>query len=92
MNANDALASQVKTREGKQADDAALVSNLNVKPGAKVMMMGTPEVAIRATEEAAQAAPEVQDDFDIGPEDAQSLDVKDQPEVQVGEPGRVCGT
>mmetsp|Transcript_19420 Transcript_19420/g.54299 ORF Transcript_19420/g.54299 Transcript_19420/m.54299 type:complete len:341 (+) Transcript_19420:134-1156(+) len=72
----------VKTREGKQADDAALVSNLNVKPGAKVMMMGTPEVAIRATEEAAQAAPEVQDDFDIGPEDAQSLDVKDQPEVQ----------
>ncbi|KAF5835203.1 hypothetical protein DUNSADRAFT_7746 [Dunaliella salina] len=72
----------VKTKEGKQADDAALVSNLNVKPGAKVMMMGTPEVAIRATEEAAQAAPEVQDDFDIGAEDAQTLDVKDQPEVQ----------
>ena len=56
----DPVCTQVKTTEGKPADDAALVSKLNVKPGAKVMMMGTPEVDIKATEDAAFAAPEVQ--------------------------------
>jgi len=49
--------------------------------------MGTPEVDIKATEEAALAAPDIQDDFDIGAEDAQTLDVKDRPEVQVMTPG-----
>jgi hypothetical protein len=34
------------------------------------------------------AAPEVQDDFDLRPEEEQALDVKDQPEV--GLAGGVC--
>lgn len=32
----------------------------------------------------ATAAPEVQDDFDLRPEEEQALDIKDQPEVNEG--------
>ncbi len=33
-------------------------------------------------QEEALAAPEVQDDFDLGPEEEQALEVKDKPEVR----------
>ena len=42
---------------------------------------------IEATAKEAEAAPEVQDDFDIGEQDEATLEVKDRPEVQV----RCCG-
>ncbi len=38
---------------------------------------------IEATAKEAEAAPEVQDDFDIGEADEATLEVKDRPEVQV---------
>lgn len=44
-------------------------------------MMGQREEAIAGAEAAAAAAPEVQDDFDLRPEEEQALDVRDQPEV-----------
>ncbi len=43
----------------------------------------TPDAVIEQTHKEAEAAPEVQDDFDIGVEDEALLDVKDRPEVQV---------
>eukprot|EP00882_Tetradesmus_deserticola_P016514 GHRQ01017644.1.p3 GENE.GHRQ01017644.1~~GHRQ01017644.1.p3 ORF type:complete len:149 (+),score=76.05 GHRQ01017644.1:845-1291(+) len=46
------------------------------------MMMGQPEALIQQAHAQALAAPEVQDDFDIGAEDEAALQVKDKPEVQ----------
>ncbi|KAF8065667.1 ublcp1 [Scenedesmus sp. PABB004] len=71
----------LKTRDGKPAPDGAAVSELSLKPGARVMMMGQPDDVIAQTAAAAAAAPEVQDDFDIGEGEEQSVQVKDQPEV-----------
>ncbi|GFH21129.1 uncharacterized protein HaLaN_18370, partial [Haematococcus lacustris] len=53
-----------------------------MKPGLKVMMIGTSETVIQATQKEAEAAPQVQDDFDLTEEQQGSLEVKDQPEVQ----------
>lgn len=41
-------------------DDAAPIGELALKPGVKIMMMGTPEAVIEATQKEAEAAPEVQ--------------------------------
>ncbi|KIZ06716.1 ubiquitin-like domain containing CTD phosphatase 1 [Monoraphidium neglectum] len=71
----------LKTRDGKLAGDEAKVSDLAIKASTKVMMMGQREETIAAAEAEALAAPEVQDDFDLRPEEEQALDVKDQPEV-----------
>lgn len=71
----------LKTRDGKLAPDDALVSDLALKAATKVMMMGQREAAIAEADAAAMAAPEVQDDFDLGPEEEQALEVRDRPEV-----------
>ncbi|GBF89622.1 ubiquitin-like domain-containing CTD phosphatase [Raphidocelis subcapitata] len=71
----------LKTKDGKLAGDDAKVGDLAVKATTKIMMMGQREEAIAQTEAAALAAPEVQDDFDLRPEEEQALDVRDQPEV-----------
>mmetsp|Transcript_16732 Transcript_16732/g.28707 ORF Transcript_16732/g.28707 Transcript_16732/m.28707 type:complete len:323 (-) Transcript_16732:615-1583(-) len=65
----------------KSKDDNDALAPL-VKPGVKVMLMGTPDAVIAATHKEAEVAHEVQDDFDMSLEDEQTLEVKDQPEVQ----------
>ncbi|KAG2486031.1 hypothetical protein HYH03_015239 [Edaphochlamys debaryana] len=73
----------LKTRDGKAATDECPVGDLAIKPNVKFMMMGTPEAAIEAAAKEAEAAPEVQDDFDIGADESvASIAVKDRPEVQ----------
>ena len=60
----------------KMADDAALLST--VKLPKVVMMMGSTEAAITSISVAAEAAPDVLDDFDVRDDDP--IDVKDKPE------------
>jgi ubiquitin-like domain-containing CTD phosphatase 1 len=60
----------------KMADDAALLST--VKLPKVVMMMGSTEASITSIIVAAEGAPEVLDDFDVGVDDP--IDVKDRPE------------
>lgn len=72
----------LKTTNGKLAADTAKVSELLIKPGMKVMLMGTPDAEIEKLAKQAELAPEVQDDFDIGPEEEQALQLVDRPEVQ----------
>ena len=60
----------------KMADDAAPLST--VKLPKVVMMMGSTEAAITSISVAAEAAPEVLDDFDVRDDD--TIDVKDKPE------------
>lgn len=50
----------LKTQDGKQATDAAIIADLAIKPNSKVLMMGQPEAVIQKQDEDAQAAPEVQ--------------------------------
>lgn len=45
---------------------------------------------ISKTEAEALSAPEVQDDFDLRPEEEQALDVKSQPEVRVPDSRVLC--
>jgi ubiquitin-like domain-containing CTD phosphatase 1 len=59
----------------KMADDAAPLST--VKLPKVVMMMGSTEAAITSISVAAEAAPEVLDDFDVRDDDP--IDVKDKP-------------
>lgn len=72
----------LKTKAGKPAADDSLLSDLSIKPTTKVMMMGQPDAVVAQVEEQAAAAPEVQDDFDLRPEEEAALEVKDRPEVQ----------
>ena len=60
----------------KMADDAAPLST--VKLPKVVMMMGSTEAAITSISVAAEAAPDVLDDFDVRDDDP--IDVKDKPE------------
>lgn len=71
----------LKTKGGKLPTDEDRIADLNLKATTKVMMMGQPEASIAKADEEALAAPEVQDDFDIGAAEEQALAVKDQPEV-----------
>jgi hypothetical protein len=41
-------------------------AELALKPSTKVMMMGQPEAVVQQVQQEALAAPEIQDDFDIG--------------------------
>lgn len=66
----------LKLKGSKPASDEALVKDLNVKPGAKIMMMGTKEEAIEEAVKPPEDLPEVVDDFDIGDEDDE-VPVKD---------------
>mmetsp|Transcript_14455 Transcript_14455/g.31326 ORF Transcript_14455/g.31326 Transcript_14455/m.31326 type:complete len:322 (-) Transcript_14455:948-1913(-) len=72
----------LKTKDGKQPGDDTVISDLQLKPGLKVMMMGSPDTVIEQIAKEAEAAPEVADDFDLNAEDEQALDLKDRPEVQ----------
>lgn len=72
----------LKTKDGKAATDEAAIGELAIKPNARIMMMGQPEAVLQQAEAEVAAAPEVQDDFDIGPDDEALVDVKDRPEVQ----------
>jgi len=62
--------------KGKPALDDALIGDLSVKSGAKVMMMGTKEETIEEAVKPPEDLPEVVDDFDIGDED-DDIPVKD---------------
>ncbi|PRW57513.1 Ubiquitin-like domain-containing CTD phosphatase [Chlorella sorokiniana] len=73
----------LKVRSGKPAADADVVADLMLKPGSKIMMMGTAEADIERLNKDAEVAPHVQDDFDIQEEGmAEMAELKDRPEVQ----------
>ncbi|ELU09728.1 hypothetical protein CAPTEDRAFT_159759 [Capitella teleta] len=55
--------------KGKPPDDNVLLSELRIKPGAKIMMMGTREEALADVLTPPEDLPEVVDDFDIGEEE-----------------------
>lgn len=82
----------LKTKDGKMATDEAAIADLAIKPNTKVMMMGQPEAVIQQAHAEALAAPEVQDDFDIGAEEEAALQVKDKPEVQEKLQRRIAST
>ncbi|KAJ9524545.1 hypothetical protein QJQ45_024127 [Haematococcus lacustris] len=50
----------LKTKANKPAEDGDTLSSLALKPGLKVMMIGTSETVIQATQKEAEAAPQVQ--------------------------------
>ncbi|GMH45984.1 hypothetical protein BSKO_13948 [Bryopsis sp. KO-2023] len=68
--------------KGKLAQDDSLMSDVKLKPGQKVMMMGTPEEVIESTSKQVEEAPEIADDFDLDPEDEKNIQVTDRPETQ----------
>ncbi|KAK9830125.1 hypothetical protein WJX72_009902 [[Myrmecia] bisecta] len=70
----------LKAKGGKLAQDDSLVADLLLKPGAKVMMMGQPETDIAATDQQAEVAPHVQDDFDVKEGELQEIDAAEQEE------------
>lgn len=72
----------LKTKAGKPAQDNVKISDLALKPGTKVMMMGTPEAVIQQTAAEAEKAPEIQDDLDLTPEAEQQLALENRPEIQ----------
>ncbi|KAK9833518.1 hypothetical protein WJX81_000663 [Elliptochloris bilobata] len=53
----------LKAKGAKLASDEVLIEDLVLKPGAKIMMMGTPEAVTAALDVQAEVAPHVQDDF-----------------------------
>lgn len=62
--------------KGKPATDDAVFRDLNVKPGAKIMMMGTKEETIEEAVKPPEELPEVVDDFDVG-DDEEVVAAKD---------------
>lgn len=54
---------------GKQASDSCLLSNLNLKPGFKIMMMGSLEKDIETVDVPPEDRPEIQNDLDIPDDD-----------------------
>jgi len=66
-------------KQGKaMAGDEVALADLKLKPNFKVMMMGSPEEAIQEAAHAAETAPTVNDDFDIGVDEP--IDIKDKGE------------
>jgi len=78
----------LKSSNGKPATDDTLVSDLVIKEGMKVMLLGTPEEVIEATNQQAAAASEVHDDFQIAEDDFAALDPAQDPDVLVRCPDR----
>mmetsp|Transcript_34379 Transcript_34379/g.61978 ORF Transcript_34379/g.61978 Transcript_34379/m.61978 type:complete len:370 (-) Transcript_34379:798-1907(-) len=81
----------LKTRAGGMAIDSTSVSDLALKPGCKIMMMGTPEVVIQATNvappvpDATAPLPELANTFDIderAEEEEVNVELKDAPEIK----------
>ncbi|KAL4857255.1 Ubiquitin-like domain-containing CTD phosphatase 1 [Chlorella vulgaris] len=71
----------LKTRSGKPAGDTDTVADL--KPGGRIMMMGTAEADIEKLNAVSEVAPHVQDDFDIQEEGmAELVELAERPEVQ----------
>jgi ubiquitin-like domain-containing CTD phosphatase 1 len=71
----------LKPPKGKPVpSDADVLGELGLKPGAKLMMMGTREADISAAEAHAAAAPEVEDDFETGEGAALLVEVADREE------------
>ena len=56
--------------------------DLTLKPGQKIILMGTPDEAIEEAQRQSEAAPEIKDDFDIEEGDAKTLELKDTEEVK----------
>jgi len=74
----------LKTQGGKPATDDTPIVDLAIKPGTRVMMMGTPEEALQAMA-AQEVQPHVQvhDDLDDADNDLdQPLELADRPEIQ----------
>lgn len=72
----------VKAKGQKLAGDDVLISQLQLKPGQRILLMGSPDSVIEDTEKCAAGAPQIADDFDLAPESEKSLDVKDDPDVK----------
>ncbi|CAD5116738.1 DgyrCDS5593 [Dimorphilus gyrociliatus] len=55
----------LKTKVGKPALDNSMLSDLNIKPGQKFMMMGSKEEVLEEASKKPENQPEVVDEFDI---------------------------
>lgn len=74
----------LKTSAGKAAADDCLVKDLKVKSGQKLMMLGTPEELISATNEAtADGGVEIADDFQMKEDLLEQLQPHEDPDVMV---------
>jgi ubiquitin-like domain-containing CTD phosphatase 1 len=76
---------------GKPASDDTLLTELRLKPGQKIVLMGQPEVEVEKVESMSEAAPQVEDDFDIKTGEQQEVALKDREEVQVTPFHSLCG-
>lgn len=76
------LGLKVKGPGKRTIEDDVAVATLDLRPGQKIMLMGTKEEDIVSTLKQQEAAPEVQDDFDIAEGDLQEVDVRDKEENQ----------
>jgi len=71
----------LKAKKGGGAPaDGVPMSDLALKPGLKIMMMGTPEAVTAAVDRMAEVAPQIQDDFDLGEGSLAELDLADREE------------
>ncbi|EIE27356.1 MGC81798 protein-like protein [Coccomyxa subellipsoidea C-169] len=69
----------LKAKGGKLATDDMMLTDLALKPGQKIMLIGHVTNELDAQ---ADVAPHVQDDFDLEEGVLQELDVKDNPDFQ----------
>jgi len=75
----------LKAKGAKPATDEALIEDLVLKPGTKIMMMGSPEEATAALDAQADVAPHVQDDFGTAEGVLDDVEFADREENQVRE-------
>jgi hypothetical protein len=75
----------LKDKSGKAATDDILFSDIKMKPGQKLMMMGTPEDVITATNavHADGEGPEIVDDFQMKDDLFEELEPNKDPDVLV---------
>ena len=75
----------LKTAAGKAATDDCLVSELRVKRGQKLMMLGAPEALISATNDANTdgGGVEIADDFQMQEDVFEQVEPSQDPEVLV---------
>lgn len=75
------LGLKAKVGKGAPADELQM-RELAMKPGLKIMMMGTPDALSAAVDKMATVAPHIQDDFDMEEGALVELDIADRAENQ----------
>uniref|UniRef100_A0A7S1SVM3 protein-serine/threonine phosphatase n=1 Tax=Tetraselmis chuii TaxID=63592 RepID=A0A7S1SVM3_9CHLO len=72
----------LKTKDKQVVSDDVKLCDLAVKPGQKLILMGTPDAMIEQAQKQAEVETEVVDDFDISEGDELTLELKDREEVK----------